>query len=148
MNKEQAIKAIKAGTHVLDCIDCVHDYINKAWTEWFEQSYYLSDSYNYIGLIAGDIDSWYEEKYNEGRPIIKLSDILSDSTTETKDIREYEEKLLNEWFSYLYGEDRRRHPIEDRINFLNRRYPTKELLQEKDELLKRLAEINQQLGVE
>jgi hypothetical protein len=173
MKRKKAIKAIKDGTHVLAVESHskeAEDFVNNEIMD--ESKFHYWTDQRYYGLDDNRIMTFLYENEINNRPIIKLSDILSlsevditdgqepvtikeannplDSTSETpiSEMREYDEELLDEWFDYYYMNPCPANVQEHKRIFLKNRYPNKELEQEKDELLKRLAEINKQLGVE
>jgi hypothetical protein len=162
--KQEEIKAkILAGTHVLYTgeLKCTED--GKALLRTFPRGYdwYCSD--DYYAMCNGLIEPIYEDEIND-RPIINMSEwfdenecsfttsngkpqiVIQVQEESTKDMREYDEKLLTEFFEAWVRKD-----VKGRIRsyiptFLHQRYPNEALLKEKSELEQRLKEIEEQLG--
>lgn len=143
MNREQAIAAIKSGTHVLDT-----EGFDPTSTKQFLQDnfdYQCFGDERYYGIDEGVI--FLNELELNGRPIIKLSDIL-DSTketpiSETKDMREYDENLLDDYEKWLSSQG---HDTYGGLipTYIDHRYPNKELeelLRQREELDKRIEEL-------
>lgn len=146
MNRKQAIEAIKQGTHVLDT-----EGFDATSTKQFLQDnfdYQCFGDERYYGIDEAII--FLNELELNGRPIIKLSDILSlsefeESTKETaiSEMREYDEKLLKDFCEGW------KQSVDLTLNgyvkeFLQHRYPDKELeelLKQREELEKRINEL-------
>ena len=150
--KQEAIKAkILAGTHVLKTDGKSHDkaaniigLLSNGRTTYFKhRMYYGLDE-------KGDFIFLYKNEIND-RPIINMSEWFEESeepSESTKDMREYDEKLLKDYNVYVIENDLEEDLLKARRQFLNQRYPNEALLKEKSELEQRLKEIEEQLGSE
>jgi len=140
--KQEAIKAkILAGTHVGD----LRELVSNKRTQVFEviDPKYVGIGWDFIGYNKGVLDAWFGTSNNNGRPIINMSEWFEEEST--KEMREYDEKLLNDYNVYVLENDLEKHLPRARREFFNQRYPNEALLKEKSELEARLKEIEQRL---
>jgi hypothetical protein len=145
--KQEAIKAkILAGTHVGDLRKLNQEQKEVIYSQYLPHDDLKCEVWDYLGLSDTEFDFWTHEKYNNGLPLINMSEWFEESeepSESTKDMREYDEQLLTEFVDAWVISGWSRSYIS---TFLNNRYLNEPLLKEKAELEARLKEIEEQLG--
>jgi hypothetical protein len=146
--KQEAIKAkILAETHVLytgefkrteDGITILHTFPRDE--DWNCTS-------DYYAIVDGFI-SPIDKNEIKDRPIINMSEWFEEIEESTKDMREYDEKLLKDYNVFVIENDLEEYLPRARRKFIQDRYTNEALLKEKEELEARLKEIEEQLGSE
>jgi hypothetical protein len=147
--KQEKIKAkILAGTHVLKiefslrCTEKVNSalrLISGRDFSGFAKFYGIDGSHRFNMLFDEEI---------KNRPIINMSEWFeeseetSESTKDFQGSREYDEKLLEDYFDFM--NDNEMYGIQIKC-FLNKRYPNEALLKRKAEIEAELKEINDKL---
>jgi hypothetical protein len=168
--KQEEIKAkILAGTHVGDLMELSQEQKESLYSYCAPNDDLRGETWKYLGLSDGDFDFWHNEKFNNGLPLINMSEWFEETSEEvwdeapigfrtptddeiesirTKDFqgsREYDEKLLNR-FTTFCTIDHSSDFDELSEKFLNERYQNEALLKEKAELEARLKEIESKLS--
>jgi hypothetical protein len=166
--KQEEIKAkILAGTHVLlisicepftkeKALECLNSIKKADW--WVTPALYGIDNMgNFNFLFKHEINDrpiinmseWFEEEvWNETPTGFRTPTDDEIESIRTKDMREYDEKLLLHYNVYVIKNDLEENLPRARKEFFNKRYPNEALLKEKAEIEQRLKEIEEQLGGE
>jgi len=124
--KQEEIKSeILAGTDVLfadvdicKVIDCLNDIKSGQW-RGAASFYGVDEEGNFTFLAQNEI---------KDRPIINMSEWFEESEDSTKDMREYDEKLLTDYNVYLIENDLEEDLLRAKIKFVNKRYQNEALL--------------------
>jgi hypothetical protein len=148
--KQEDIKAkILAGTHVLkndvelskakEILKSIEDY---SWGGTF-------DFYGLYTDTSNECIYYLPDEHLKDRPIINMSEWFEESevpSESTKDMREYDDKLLMDYNVFVLENDLEEYLPRARKEFVNKRYPNEALLKRKAEILAELKEIEEQLG--
>jgi hypothetical protein len=150
--KQEEIKAkILAGTHVGDLRKLNQEQKKVIYYHYLPHEDLKCEVWDYLGLSDTEFDFWTHEKYNNGLPLINMSEWfeeIEEPSESTKDLREYDEKLLKDYNVFVIENDLEDYLPRARKEFVNKRYTNEALLKEKAEIEQRLKEIEEQLGSE
>jgi hypothetical protein len=145
--KQKAIKAkILAGTDIGDLRELSQEQKEVIYSHYLPKEPMENETWNYLGLSDGDFDFWHNEKFNNGLPLINMIEWFEEIEESTKDMREYDEKLLKDYNVFVIENYLEDYLPRARKEFVNHRYTNEALLKEKAEIEQRLKEIEEQLG--
>ena len=148
--KQEEIKAKILAGHVLYTGEFKRTEDGIALLHTFPRDEDWNCTSDYYAIVNGFIQPIDESEIKD-RPIINMSEWFEESeepSESTKDMREYDEKLLKDYNVFVIENDLENYLPRARKEFVNQRYPNEALLKEKSELEQRLKEIEEQLGSE